>query len=314
MFAIALLTCFFVACNSTPKQPLKIGTGLWAGYEPLYLARELGYFGDSAIQLVEYSAAKEVNRAFQNGAIDIAGDVLQDGLFYAESDPDNRVFLLLDVSDGGDALIGQSEIKNLKDLQGSTIGFDATLLSRLILVRALQSVDLQNDDINPLALEFVEQKQAFNTKKVDALITYEPILSALIEQGATLLFDSSEIPGEIVDVLVGHKDLENKFSKELQVLLKGWFKALDYIENNPDDAIKRMAERQGGSQEQFIQSLKGLSFVSLSDNQALLSGENTDLLEGAKRLSDFLKEQDLLKKEIDLNNLFDDGLVKIISP
>ena len=55
---IVLLAC--VGCTPDPEPILRVGTNVWPGYEPLYLARDLGYL-DESIRLVEYSS--EIGRA-----------------------------------------------------------------------------------------------------------------------------------------------------------------------------------------------------------------------------------------------------------
>ena len=310
--AIALFTSFFLACNFAPKESLKIGADIWPGFEPLYLARDLGYFEDAPIQIVEYTGMKEIQQAFRNGTLDMKVDTLDSFLLLARDNPDMRVWLLFDVSKGGDALVAQADIQDLQDLEGRTVGLYPDDLSVFILTRALESVDLPLDAVNRVVLEAAEQKKAFLEGEVDAIVTFEPTRSRLLEGGANLLFDSRQMPGEIIDVLVGAEDIKHKFPQELKVLVKGWFKALQYIQENPDDAMQRMAKRQGITLEQFTQSLDGLSFINLQNNQALLSRENPELYEGVKRLTTFLSDRDLLDGEVDLDNLFDDRFVKAI--
>ncbi|MBP0021129.1 MAG: ABC transporter substrate-binding protein [Cyanobacteria bacterium SBLK] len=312
--AIALLTCFFVACYSSSQETLKVGANIWPGDEPLYLARDLGYFDDVSIKIIEYSAVPELERAFQNGAIDMSINTLDRTLLFAEQDPDIRVWLLTDFSDGADAVVGQPEIKDLKDLKGRTIGLYPHFLSKLILFRALQSIDLTIDNVKQLTVEANEQERIFANREIDALITSEPYISNLQNQGGKIIFDSQQMPREIIDLIIGHKDLNNKFRKELQILVKGWFQALQYIQNHPDDAMRRMAERQGISTEQFSKSLEGLSFVNLQENQALLSGKNPELYEGVQQLSALLIGENLMKQTVIPNTLFDDSIVKNIKP
>lgn len=315
LLAIALLTCFFVACNTAPTQPLKVGLGVfWAGYEPLYLARDLGYFNDASIQLVEYSGVAEMRRAFDNGGIDVLASTLDNTLVRVERNSNIRVWLLLDTSNGGDALVAKSEIKSIKDLEGRAVGLTPDALSLLILTRALQSVNLSLNAVQQVALDGVEQETEFTDKKIDAIVTYDPYLSQFLEQGANLLFDTRQMPGEIVDLLISSQETQDKFSQSLQVLAVGWFKALEYIQNNPDEAMERMAKRQSISKEEFSQSLKGLRFFDLEKNKALLSGQDSELYEGAKRLTTFMIEQESLKEEVNIEDLFDDRFVGAIDP
>ena len=57
-------------CVPGQERVLRIGTNVWIGSEPLYLARELGHLDPNTVQLVEYPSASEVLRAFRNQAID----------------------------------------------------------------------------------------------------------------------------------------------------------------------------------------------------------------------------------------------------
>ncbi|MEA5469487.1 ABC transporter substrate-binding protein [Spirulina sp. 06S082] len=310
--AIAFLTCFFVACNTSPQQPLKIGLTSWTGYEPLYLARDLGYFNDAPLEIIEYSGIAEMRRAFDNGEIHVLSSTLDSALLRAERNNDLRLWLLLDTSNGGDALVGQSEVKSIQDLKDRTVGLTPEALSLLVFTRALQSVDLPLDAVKQVSLDGIEPETAFEDKEIDAIITYDPLLSKLLQQGANLLFDTRQMPGEVVDVLLSYQETQDKFPQKLQTLAEGWFKALQYIQKNPDDAVQRMADRQGISQEEFTQSLKGLRLMDLEKNKVLLSGQDMELHEGAKRLTTFLIEQESLKQKVDLDNLFDDRFVKVI--
>ncbi len=86
---------------------LRIGTNVWIGSEPLYLARELGRLDAKAVQLVEYPSASEVLRAFRNQAID--GMVISlDELFGLAADGFKpRIVLVVDVSHGADVVVGR---------------------------------------------------------------------------------------------------------------------------------------------------------------------------------------------------------------
>ncbi|HEY0338773.1 MAG TPA: hypothetical protein VGC70_15620, partial [Burkholderiales bacterium] len=70
MLACIALLISLMGCMREPESAVRIGTNVWIGSEPLYLARELGRLDPTVVQLVEYPSASEVLRAFRNQAID----------------------------------------------------------------------------------------------------------------------------------------------------------------------------------------------------------------------------------------------------
>src|SRR4029434_5342441 len=107
--------------GSREREPaLRIGTNVWIGSEPLYLARELGYLDPAVVQLVEYPSASEVLRAYRNQAID--GMVISlDELFGLAVDGlTPRIILVVDVSHGADVVVGRPGMKSMQGLHGKS--------------------------------------------------------------------------------------------------------------------------------------------------------------------------------------------------
>jgi NitT/TauT family transport system substrate-binding protein len=100
-------------CGDKPAEPLVFGAITWPGYEPIYVARELGYLDRTPIHLAEFTNTTEVVRAFRNGKLHIAGLTLDEALSLRQSIPDLQVFMVADVSHGADALMARRDIKSL---------------------------------------------------------------------------------------------------------------------------------------------------------------------------------------------------------
>jgi len=79
--------------------------------------------------------------------------------------------------------------------------------------------------------------------RVDAVVTFEPARTMLVKKGAAVLFDSSSMPGEVVDVLIVRKGYLSGSREKVRGLLRGWFKALEHMEKEPVDAYARMNAR-----------------------------------------------------------------------
>ena len=108
----------------------------------------------------------------------------------------------------------------------------------------------------------------------------------------------ADTPIQIADIAATHSQL-------LKVLLEGWFKALQYIETNPEDAIARIAEREGMTVEQVTHGLSQLLFPNVTENIAIFERSDTNFVVGMKRLAAFLEQQQILTTTLDPSNLLD---------
>lgn len=301
---------FLAGCANRPEPPLRIGTNVWPGYEPLFLARDLGYYDGTPIKLVEYPSASEVLRAFRNGAIEVAALTMDEVMLLADQNQEPRIILITDISNGADVILSSKGIKKMQDLKGKVVGVEVSALGAFVLTRALEQANMSIDDVKILPVEPSKHERAFKTGEVDAVVTFEPVRSKLISSGANIIFESTQIPGEIVDVLAVRRDVLNNRSTLLRTLINGWFSAISYLEKNPSDAGRRMAPREGVDPAQFLNSLKGLHIPDINENLRLLSGGHAQFLSGTDTLARVMVEKRLISKEVKAADLLDDSLVK----
>jgi NitT/TauT family transport system substrate-binding protein len=290
-------------CAREPEPPLRIGTNVWIGGEPLYLARELGHLNPKAVQLVEYPSASEVMRAFRNQAID--GMVISlDELFGLAVDGlQPRIILVIDVSNGADVVVGRTGMRSMKDLKGKRVAVESSALGAYVLSRALALDAMGSGDVTVVHLESNEQPSAFEKGEVDGAVTFDPYRTRLLAAGATTLFDSTRIPGEIVDLVAVRASVLERQPKAVQALLAGWFKAIGYLEREPQDAARRMGIRQQTTGDQFQAALKGLHIPSRDENLALLGGTSPGLVASGRRLMTLMREAKLLHADIHIEDL-----------
>ncbi len=288
-FEILLVVLVFVLSGCFgPKKALRIGANIWPGYEPMYLARSLGYYDGQPIQLVEFSSSTEVLRAYRNHLIDVAALTGDEALNAADGDSNNRIVFVCDFSNGADVILAKPKFRSVQDLKGRRVGVETTGLGAYMLSRALEQSGLSVADITIVYVPLSENEEAYTEGRVDAVVTFEPIRSRLLERGARKLFDSSMIPGEIVDVFITHRDLEESQNRALGSLVNGWLRALDYLKNNPDDAATRIAHRQGTTPQQSLEAFKGIIMADRETNRRLLGISGDNLSPVLRRLAVFM--------------------------
>jgi len=303
VLACVALLLPLAGCVREPETALRIGTNVWIGCEPLYLARELGRLDPAAVQLVEYPSASEVHRAFRNQAID--GMVISlDELFGLAADGfDPRIILVVDVSHGADVIVGRRGMRTMQDLKGKSVAVESSALGAFVLSRALALNGMQASDVNVVHLESNEQPRAFEKGLVDGAVTFDPYRVQFLRAGAKTLFDSTQIPGEIVDLLAVRANVVEKQPKAIQAVLTGWFDAIDYMKSEPNDAARRMGIRQQTTGEQFLEAEQGLHIPSREENLRMLGGATPELAVTGRRLLALMVDAKLLRPGLDIERV-----------
>jgi len=291
-------------CLDEDEKALNLGTNTWPGYEPLYLARDLGYFDKNSVKLVEYVSTSEVLRSFRNRNIDAAALTLDEALLLSESGADFKIILVTDVSNGGDAIVGQSNVKSLRDLYGKVVGVEGTALGAYVLTRALEINRMSLGDVQVRNLEPHEHEKAFLQRKVDAIVTFDPTRSNLLRNGARELFSSREIPGEIVDVIVVRPDAFEKHQHHILSLVRGWFHALQYLKVKPDDATRRIDFRLKMGAEQVLASYSRMQLPDRAENERFLLGDTPALIPTVTELQEMMIAKKLLKSRVPIRSIF----------
>jgi len=286
LLLIALLGC------QPDSEAIRIGSNRWLGYAPLYLADDLGWTAPSGVRLVEYPTTTGVLRGFRNGMLDAAMLTLDETLALQDSaaDLDLEIILITNVSAGADALFARAPVATLADLRGQRIGVENTALGAYFLSRVLDQAQLTIDDLQVLSLPVHEQVEAFAAKRIDAVITFASEGPALESQGARRIFDSRQLPGEIIDVLVVDRQRVNpKQRRQLRAL---WFDALRTWQDNRTEVDPRLHARLGLTPDELDVTLGGLLMGDGSVNRDWFEGGQ--LQQSIGRLSQYMIERRLL--------------------
>lgn len=287
------------------QQPMRIGTNVWPGYEPLYLASSLSNWREQdQIRLVEYPSSSEVLRAFRNNAIEAATLTLDEALALRQAKLPIQIILVMDVSEGGDVILAHPGIDRFDQLKGKRVAVETSALGAYMIIRALEIHNMSLPDIVIEHLDVSSHEAAYRNGLVDAVVTFEPIRTRLLSLGAKELFDSRQIPGEIVDVLVVHQALLRERPHLVRKLLADWFNALDYLQSQPQQAAETMSKRLGLSPSEVLQSYQGLRLPDLRQNHEMLEGETPSLGNTINKLASVMKQNRLLPSWVDIEDLF----------
>lgn len=296
--------------SSTSTLALRVGINQWPGYETLFLARSLGYIEDSSIKLVELPSATEVMHALRNDTLEIAALTLDETLALLSTGVDLSIVAVMDISSGADAIMAQPKYTSLQSLKGKRIGVESTAVGAVVLDGALEQTGMQLSDFTLVPLPVNKHTEAYTSKKVEAVVTFEPVKTHLLSQGAVSLFDSSQIPGRIVDVLVVRSSLLETHTKTICSLVTAQFQALKYFRNYPKEAVQLMSPRLHISPRDLLKSYQGLSLPDLVTNRKFLSQSKVSLQVAAKQLANLMFDHGLIKNIPNINHLIDSRCIE----
>jgi NitT/TauT family transport system substrate-binding protein len=270
----------------------------------MFLARHEGELDIKQVNLVETASATESLKALAEGKVDGAALTLDEVLQARSKGMPLTVVMIFDVSAGADVLIARPGIKKLADLKGRRIGYESGALGALMLAETLRAGGLTKKDVKLVSLAINEQHDAWMSGQVDALVTYEPVSSQLLAQGAVRLFDSRQIPNTIVDVLAFRNEvLDWRHAAAIRHLLSAHFQALSQLNHNPHDAAYRMSTHMGLPEAEVLLAFKGLLLPDAINNRHLLTGSSPPLLDSARKVSALMVGESLLPHDDPLTAL-----------
>ena len=304
---IGVLTLWLglAACSEPPLPPLTVGMNTWLGYDPLVLARDQQLIDTQQVKVVELSSSSETLRHFRNGLLDAAALTLDETLRLADAGFDLRVVAVLDTSTGADVVLADPAIQNLAQLHGAGIAVEGTSVGALMLERLLQAAGLEQTDVNVVNMESTLHLSALRSGRVSVAVSYEPMAGLLRAAGYKDIFDSRQMPGDIVDVLVVRASTLQERPAQVDALLAGWQRGLQALQERPEAAARLLAPGVELSPEDYLATLRKLTFYSAEQSLEQLSGVPPMLAQDALRLVTTLQAVGMIKVAPDWSRLLD---------
>lgn len=312
VFPKTLIVVFVALCAqcADPARPLRVGLVVWPPYELPVLARSLGRLDPARVDLVDYGSPAEALRAYRNGVIDAVALTTTYVIELLSDSQNDRIVQVIDVSKGGDAVVASPVIHAVHQLRGRRIGVESGSLGGFVLARALQNGGLSPADVQLVSVDITGQEAAFKSGAIDAVVTYEPLRSRLLADGARDVFNSAMMPNEIVDVLVVHESAVEQHERSLRHLTDAWFDSLTYLRERQDDAASRVALREKVTAEAYLQSLRGTELLDRDANRRWLTGEGALIRPHLRRLADEMHNAGLAGTPVNLGQVFTDRFIR----
>ncbi len=255
---------------SAPVPAMRVGCIVFPGYEDLFLARELGLLDEHRVRLVELLANTDTLRALAAGQLEAAALTLDELLSARADGVDLRAVLVFDISHGADVVLARAPI-SLQNLAGRRIAVEDGAMGAVMLSALLDAAGLTPQQIRKVSITLDRSEELFGQGLVDVVVTADPWAMRLERQGAQRIFDSSAIPGRIVDVLAVRADALERHAAALRHLLQCHFAARKRMRDAPEQAAPLMAGRLQTPPGDVMALYRGLQLPELAQNRDMLA-------------------------------------------
>src|SRR6266542_1310727 len=293
------------ACAAPPPERCTIAWSHYTGWEPIQYMKDSGilakwgkrYGVDLAITSpMDY--VESINQYTAKKVCAVAVTNMDALTIPALGGVDTTFIVIGDYSNGNDGILAKGAAPlTLKDLNGRDVKLVEYTVSHYLLARAFQINHLKLASVRPVNTSDSDIGALFATGGNDTVIvTWNPILmTARKVKGAQLLFDSSKIPGEIIDGIAVQTGVSDNVKK---AIVGAWFEVTGIMaERNSQrqrDAIAQMAKSAGGSGADFAAQLKTTSlFFNAAD--AVKFTKDAQLKQTMNFVRRFVFEMGLLK-------------------
>lgn len=255
LFAILLAV---LSTSALAQSKFNVAWSHYTGWEPWGYAQQAGILDKWAkkygisIELTLVNDYVESINLYTSGKFDGCVMTNMDALTIpAVGGIDSTALIIGDFSNGNDGIVLKNG-KSVKDLKGRTVKLVELTVSHYLLARALEMNGMSERDIKTVNTSDADIAAVFTADPNGAAVTWNPPLQqARNAKGAALVFDSSKIPGEIIDMMV----VRTKAPDSLKKALTGaWYETMQVMTANNKtaaDSIAWMAKSSGATVPEF---------------------------------------------------------------
>lgn len=298
-----------VSCQPVDPHVLKIGSNNWLGYQPFFAAQSLNYWDHQEVNVVELGSTTEVIRALYNGGLDGATLTLDELITVLGQGRNVKVLMVIDISYGGDTVIATPDVESINDLKGKRVAVENTALGAVMLDALLTKAELKLDNIEVIPTTYDRHEHVLKTGQSDAVITFEPVKTKLLAEGYRELFNSRQMPGEIVDVLVVSDEAYEKYPERISQLMKGFFKARNLIMAKDTTVLASMGKRTGLDTAAVAMGYEQLKLPDLEENKVLMQQCQTGFNGAVEKLMKAMLSRQLIEKSVDFKQACHNNLI-----
>lgn len=294
--ALLIASCSPSAEPQAARTEFNIGWSIYAGWMPWPYAQQAGIVKKWAdkygikINIVQVNDYVESVNQYTAGKLDGVTVTNMDALTIpAAGGKDSSAVIMGDYSNGNDGIMLKNAA-SLADIKGRSINLVELSVSHYLLARGLETVNLKLSDVKTTNTTDADIVGAFASPDVTAAVTWNPQLNELkASPGAVLVFDSSKIPAEILDLLVVDSATLKANPNFGKALVGIWYETIALMQRQDAEgaaARAAMAKLAGSTPASFDAQL-ATTHLYATPQEAITAITGPELIATMTRVRDF---------------------------
>ncbi len=254
----ALATSLLLATSSISsvaeeKTEFKLAWSIYVGWMPWGYLETSGIMDkwadkyDIDVEIVQINDYVESINLYTAGQFDGVSATNMDTLSIPSGGGvDTTALIVGDFSNGNDAIIVKGG-GDLMSLKGQPVNLVELSVSHYLLARGLEKAGLSEADLSSVInTSDADMIAAYSTDDVKAVVTWNPLVSEILAgPDATKLFDSSDIPGEIIDLMVVNTETLADNPAFGKAVTGAWYEVMGLMAAGDEAVLTEMAEASG---------------------------------------------------------------------
>ena len=284
LFAAAIAGLALAGNAAAAEKTFKLAWSIYPGYMPWAYAEHSGIMDKWAekygidVEIVQINDYVESINQYTAGTYDAVANTVMDTLTIpAAGGVDSTSIILGDYTNGNDAIFIKGEGKTMADLKGKTVYLVQYSVSHYMLALALANAGMSLEDVETANIADADFVAALQTPEVEAVVTWNPATVQLNDDpSVTSVFDSSEVPGEIQDILIVKTDVLKEHPEFGKALAGAWYEVLDIMKKDDEEGIKArefMASVSGTDLEDFDRQVATTYFYGPEEGAEAYAGD-----------------------------------------
>ena len=300
--SIGVLASGALPAMAQEKTDFKLAWSIYVGWMPW------GYLEDSGIMdkwadkygitvdIVQINDYVESINQYTAGEFDGVSATNMDTLSIPSGGGvDTTALIIGDYSNGNDAVILKGE-GTLADLAGKPVNLVELSVSHYLLARGLDTVGLSEADLDGVInTSDADMIAAYATDDVEAVVTWNPLVSEIMGSNpdATNVFDSSQIPGEILDLMVVNTETLAANPDFGKAVVGAWYEVMSLMAAGDPEALTAMATASGTDLAGY-QAQLGATEMFFDPAAAVAQATSPDLPATMVSVAEFLFDKGIL--------------------